>query len=178
MTNIRARFGAGIGAAALALGAAVSLPGTAAAAANCQGGTSSGRCVETTDVASRQVVLDQVPLTNDSPYAATMSCSFSGTVSSSLSTSATVSVEVKGQIPLAVEATAGVSASVEVSATASETSTAAGSVVLQPGQSVTCQRVASVYTTTVHSYSYNGTSTFDVRDFTAEVPSSIGARIV
>lgn len=178
MTSIKSRFAAGIGATAIAFGAALSVPGTANAASNCQGGTSSGRCVETTNVASKQVVLDRVPLINDSPYAATMSCSFSGTATSSLTTSATVSAEVKGQIPLAVEATAGVSASVEVSASASQTSSAAGSVTLQPGQSVTCERLATVYTTSVHSYSYNGTSTFDVRDFTAEVPSTIGARIV
>lgn len=178
MTSLKTRVGAGIGAVALALGAAVTLPGTASAATNCQGGTSSSRCVTTTNVAAAEVVLDQVPLTNSSPYVATMSCSFSGTVTATLTTSVTVSAGITAQIPLAVEATAGVSASVEVSATASATTTAAGSVELQPGQSVTCQRVATVYTTTVRSFSSNGSSILDDQTFTAQVPSLIGARIV
>lgn len=178
MTTLTNRFAAGIGALALAAGAALAVPATASAAVKCDGTNSAGTCVETTNVISKIDVLDQVPLINDSPYAATMSCSFSGTVSRSLTVSATVSAEVKGKIPFAAEATAGVSASTEVSATASDSATAAGTVRLKPGQSVTCQRIATVLKTDVRSYNYSGTGIFDEKRFTATVPSTIGARIV
>lgn len=177
MTTSKIRIGAGIGALAIAFGSAIALPSSASAASDCQGGSYSGHCVETTNVVSGEIVLDTVPLQNNSPYTATMTCSFSQSVSAELSTTASVSAEVSGQIVGAVEATAGVSASVSVSASATEGTEAAGSVELGPGQSVVCQRFASVYTTNVHEYDYSQSGTSNERDYSATVPSTIGARI-
>lgn len=177
MTTPKTRIGGGIAALAIAFGGAVALPGTASAATDCQGGSYSGHCVETTNVVSGEIVLDTIPLQNNSPYGATLSCTFTQSVSAELSATTSVSAEVSGQIAGAVSASVGATASVSVTASASETSSAAGSVYLEPGQSVVCQRFASVYTTNVHEYDYSQSGTSNERDYSATVPSTIGARI-
>ncbi len=177
MTTLKTRIAAGIGALGIALGGAIALPGTASAAANCQGSSYSGHCVDTTNVVSGEIILDTVPLQNNSPYTATMTCSFGQSATAELSATATVSAEVSGQIVGAVKATAGVSASVSVTASASASTEAAGSIELGPGQSVVCQRFASVYTTNVHEYDYSQSGTSNERNYSATVPSTIGARI-
>lgn len=176
MTTVKTRMGAGLGAVALAAGLSLIAPGTASAASSCQGSSYSGTCVEASNVVQSIKVLDTVPMINDTPYVGTFTCNFEKSVSASLSATATVSAEVQAGIPGAVQATTGVSASLSVSATASQSSSVAGSFELQPGQSVNCEQIAVVQTASIRSYDYSPTGTTNERTFTAEVPSSIGAR--
>jgi hypothetical protein len=153
-------------------------PAPAQAAADCQGGTSSGRCVEVLSTSTGSTVVETVPMVNNTSLSGSFTCSVEQAVSRTVETSVGVDAGVSGQIFGAVSASVSVSVSESLSQTASSASSAAGTFTLAPGQALNCQRTYGYVTATVHQYDYSGTGTSNESTYTTTVPSSLGVTVV
>ncbi len=141
-------------------------------------GTYSGRCyVNTTTVSKKSIVVEQVPLQNWSSKTVTMSCGFTQTVTRSMSGTVSLSATAKATIFGLVDVSTSVSVSMTVSQTASQATTAGGSVVLSPGESVVCQRIYTWVTQGIKETTYSG-SYVSTRTYSVTVPSTLGVRLV
>lgn len=177
MTSIirtTATLGAGVlGAAALAL----TSPLPASAGTSCQGGSSTGHCVVTSNESVSTSVVDTVPLSNNSGIAGDFTCTFTSTVSESLTTTASVDASVSAQILGAASASVSVGLSQSIQQTGSQATAAGVTVRLEPGQTVQCQRTYQHVVALVHEYDYSQSGTSNERDYTATIPSSFGVAL-
>lgn len=159
------------------LGGLTAIP--ASAATKCEGGTTAGRCITTSNPVYRSTVVESVPLINASKTkTVTMSCGFSQTITRTWGVSATLSAEVKAKVWGVVEATVGGSQTASLSQTASAATTAGGSVTLKPGESVTCQRIYGYYTMTTVISTWTASKSLPEQRFTSTLPYSLGVKIV
>lgn len=150
---------------------------SASAATRCEGGTGSGRCITVSKVKKHVKVVEAVPLENRSKKTATMSCSFTKTVTKSMTGSVSLSVGIKAKVFVVAEASTSIDLSKSVTQSASTATTAAATVKLKPGESVTCERTYGYVKANVKQVDRAGTHT-DTKRYTVTVPVSLGARIV
>ncbi|RCK70075.1 hypothetical protein DT076_08765 [Desertihabitans brevis] len=148
-----------------------------AAADECVGGSSSGRCVKVLSTSVQTEVVESTVLANDSGISGSFTCGFSQTITRSVEQSASAEMSVSAQVA-AVGASASVGVSESVSQSASSASSVAGTVTLAPGESVTCQRTYGSVRSVLQEYTYSGTGTNDGPQYVVVVPSSLGVRIV
>jgi hypothetical protein len=140
-------------------------------------GTYSGRCFTLLRSAKHVTPVESVPLENRSSHKATMHCSFSRTISRSISYGASLSASAEASYFSVVKASVTATVSKEVNQTASQATEAGGSIVLRPGESVTCLRTYGYVTVRVKDYTYRGTtSNSTIRR--GKVPSTLGVRII
>jgi len=177
----RARLATAFLTAAMALAVLGAAPVSASTVTVCDPGSTSysGRCyTNTTQVsAQKSTVVQSVVLQNWSSKTATMSCSFTSTITRSFSASVTLSASVKASLFGLVDASTSVAVQFSVSQSASSATTAAGSIVLKPGESVICQRMYFYVTQTIKETSYAG-SWSSSRTYTVTAPKSMGVRII
>ena len=163
---------------ALATLSATAGPASAKNITKCVKGSNeyAGRCYKVISSKKKVVVIEAIPLENDSSHKVTVHCSFSRSISKSVSYGASLSASAEASFFSVVKVSVTASVSKEVSQTASEASEAGGSIVLKPGQSVNCLRTYGVVTARVRETTYNG-SNIKHRILKAKVPSYLGVRI-
>lgn len=122
-------------------------------------------------------VVEAVPLVNHSSKTATMHCGFTQTITRSFSAGVELSETIKAHIFFLVDAETSIKVSMNVSQTASAATSAGGSIVLKPGQSVTCERTYGYVTSTVTRHEWHGLSGTS-KKFITKIPSSLGVTLV
>jgi len=135
-------------------------------------------CIVVSLIERRRVIVESVPLENNSSKTVTMHCSFSRAITKEESTTAEVSSSIEMEIPMTAKATIGGSFSRTKTQTATQATEAGGEVTLKPGQSVTCNRTYGFARFKVHSWQNFGTDRYHNNNYyRAKVPSYLGVLI-
>lgn len=140
-------------------------------------GSYSGRCWQRSTIYKKLKVAEAVPLENKSKRTITAHCSFSRTITRSFTAGADLGYEAKASLFKLVDVGTSVTLHFSVSQTAAQATDAGASVVLKPGQRVTCQRTYGYVTTKIRDYTYTGTKISN-RYYAINIPAYIGVRVV
>ncbi|MBE7325937.1 hypothetical protein IEQ44_14900 [Nocardioides sp. Y6] len=142
-------------------------------------GASGGVCFKLRSTKYRVKRVESVPLRNKSSKKATMHCSFTKTISKSVQRKAGISstAEVNAVFGLA-KLNVSVNVEKSVTQTASQATTAGGSIVLKPGEEVTCIRTYGHVVTKVRRYAWSGNKMTSDEIIKTKIPSSLGVDII
>ena len=123
----------------------------------------------------KRVIVESVPLENNSKKTVTAHCGFSLTNTKSELFSSSVTAEIKQDIPLVAEVKFSGTFMRSITQTAAQATQAGGDVTLAPGEHLTCNRTYGYTRFSVHSWDNFGTDTgHNQRWFKVRVPSRLG----
>jgi hypothetical protein len=163
--------------------AAVS-PASAASATRCQKGSNmeGGRCWTRSTIYKHLKVAEAVPLENLSSRTITAHCQFSRTITKTFTGGVDLNYNAKASILGLVDVGTSYTLHMSVSQSAAQATEAGASVVLRPGQRVTCQRTYGYVSTRIKDYRYWGSTGAHAGSsttyYTVTVPAYLGVRVV
>lgn len=170
-----------LAAAAVCAGALLVPAGSAEAAGNTKcftgGDGRTGTCYTVGPVAKHSVVVEAVPLVNNSSRTVKASCAFTQTITKSIETGISSNTEVKATLFSLVDASTSITIHKKVTQTASQAVTAGGEITLKPHTSITCERTYGYVVSTVTRKVWHDATT-TIKKFTVRIPSNLGVTFV
>jgi 3-hydroxyacyl-CoA dehydrogenase len=160
------------------VGASFVAAGSAGAARKpqCERGSDehAGRCFTVGTIVHTVKVVEAVPLNNTSNHVVHAKCDFTQEITKEMSTSQEVQAGVKAELFDFIGADTSYKVTKEVKQSAKEATTAGGSVTLQPGQHIVCERTYGSVSSKVKVYEWDGNKSKHYT-VTTHIPSYLGA---